>query len=101
MELPTFAAVVNAVQSPPFMTECRVVVVREIGNLTTEQGKWLAEWIANPLDGVHLVLVAGGGRIPAALDKACKAGGEVVGSTKERSGEQTAALLASEARDAG
>ena len=72
---PTFAAVVNAVQSPPFMTECRVVVVREIGNLTSEQGKWLAEWIADPLDGVHLVLVAGGGRVPTALDKACKANG--------------------------
>src|ERR1700750_1234469 len=34
-ELPAFAAVVNALQSPPFMTERRVVVLREIGNLTT------------------------------------------------------------------
>jgi DNA polymerase-3 subunit delta len=101
LELPTFAAVVNAVQSPPFMTECRVVVVREIGNLTTEQGKWLAEWVANPLDGVHLVLVAGGGRVPSALDKATKASGSVVGSTKEASGEQTATLLASAAKGAG
>lgn len=96
LELPTFAAVVNAVQSPPFMTERRVVVVREIGNLTAEQGKWLAEWIADPLDGVHLVLVAGGGRIPTALDKACKANGTVVGPA----GEQTAAALAIAARDA-
>ena len=80
LELPTFAAVVNAVQSPPFMTECRVVVVREIGNLTSEQGKWLAAWIADPLDGVHLVLVAGGGRVPATLDKACKASATVVGT---------------------
>jgi DNA polymerase-3 subunit delta len=101
LELPTFAAVVNAVQSPPFMTERRVVVIREIGNLTTEQGKWLAEWVANPLEGVHLVLVAGGGRTPAALDKACKANGEVVGNTKEGSAEQTAAVLASAAREAG
>ena len=92
LELPTFAAVVNAVQSPPFMTECRVVVVREIGNLTSEQGKWLAEWIADPLDGVHLVLVAGGGRVPAALDKACKASATVVGDTGSV-GEQTAAVL--------
>jgi DNA polymerase-3 subunit delta len=96
LELPTFAAVVNAVQSPPFMTECRVVVVREIGNLTSEQGKWLAEWIADPLDGVHLVLVAGGGRVPAALDKACKATATVVGPA----GEQTAAALASAAKEA-
>lgn len=100
LELPTFAAVVNAVQSPPFMTECRVVVVREIGNLTAEQAKWVAEWIANPLDGVHLVLVMGGGRVSPTLTKACKASGTVVGDTKEASGEQTAAVLASAARDA-
>jgi DNA polymerase-3 subunit delta len=100
LELPTFAAVVNAVQSPPFMTDCRVVVVREIGNLTSDQGKWLAEWMADPLDGVHLVLVAGGGRVPVALTKACKASATVVGDTKEASGEQTAAVLASAAREA-
>jgi DNA polymerase-3 subunit delta len=90
LELPTFAAIVNAVQSPPFMTECRVVVVREIGNLTSDQGKWLAEWMADPLDGVHLVLVAGGGRVPAALDKAAKARAQLAGPA----GEQTSAALA-------
>ena len=96
LELPTFAAVVNALQSPPFMTECRVVVVREIGNLTSEQGKWLADWIGDPLDGVHLVLVTGGTRIPAALAKAAKAEANVVGSA----GEQTAAVLAQMAKAA-
>jgi DNA polymerase-3 subunit delta len=94
LELPTFAAIVNAVQSPPFMTECRVVVVREIGNLTGDQGKWLAEWMADPLDGVHLVLVAGGGRVPAALDKAIKAIADVVGPP----GEQTSAALTNAAK---
>ena len=97
LELPTFAAVVNAVQSPPFMTECRVVVIRDVGNLTGEQGKWLAEWIADPLEGVHLVLVSGGTRIPAALAKAVKAHGSTVGPESE----DTAALLASEAKQAG
>ena len=96
LELPTFAAVVNAIQSPPFMTDCRVVVVREIGNLTGEQGKWLAEWIADPLEGVHLVLVTGGGRVPMALDKACKASATVAGPA----GEQTATALASAAKEA-
>jgi DNA polymerase-3 subunit delta len=96
LELPTFAAVVNALQSPPFMTECRVVVVREIGGLTAEQGRWLAEWMADPLEGVNLVLVTGGGRVPPALDKACKAIGIVAGPA----GEQTAAALATAARDA-
>src|SRR5205085_12084015 len=79
LELPAFTAIVNALQSPPFMTECRVVVVREIGNLTSEQAKWLAEWIGDPLPGVHLVLVAGGGRLSTTLDKAIKAVADVVG----------------------
>ena len=96
LELPTFAAIVNAVQSPPFMTDRRVVVVREIGNLTSEQGKWLAEWMADPLDGVHLVLVTGGGRVPAALDKAAKALGQVSGPA----GEQTSAALTNAAKAA-
>jgi len=91
LELPAFTAIVNALQSPPFMTECRVVVVREIGNLTGDQAKWLAEWMADPLPGVHLVLVLGGGRVPAALDKAVKAVADVVAPESE----QTAAALAS------
>ena len=96
LELPAFAAIVNALQSPPFMTECRVVVVREIGNLTGEQARWVAEWIAEPLPGVHLVLVAGGGRVSTALDKACKAAADVVGPA----GEETAAALAAAAKQA-
>ncbi len=78
-ELPAFAAITTALQSPPFMTSARVVVVREVGNLTSEQAQWLAAWINDPLAGVHLVLVAGGGRTPAALDKAIKAHADVVG----------------------
>src|SRR4029077_10948600 len=96
LELPAFTAIVNALQSPPFMTECRVVVVREIGNSTGWQGRWRSEWMTAPLDGVHLVLVAGGGRVPSALDKAAKAGANVVGPA----GEQTAAALANAAREA-
>jgi DNA polymerase III subunit delta len=96
LELPAFTAIVNALQSPPFMTECRVVVVREIGNLTSEQGKWLAEWMADPLPGVHLVLVHGGGRVPAALDKAAKAHGDVVAPVADK----TAAVLAAAAKAA-
>jgi len=34
-ELPAFAALTTALQSPPFMTAARVVVVRDIGNATT------------------------------------------------------------------
>jgi DNA polymerase-3 subunit delta len=95
-ELPAFAALVTALQSPPFMTAARVVVVRDIGNATTEQAQWLAAWIADPLDGVHLVLVAGGGRVSSVLDKAIKANAQVVGPAAE----QTTDLLQRELRDA-
>jgi DNA polymerase-3 subunit delta len=95
-ELPAFAALTTALQSPPFMTAARVVVVRDIGNATAEQAQWLAGWIADPLDGVHLVLVAGGGRVPAALDKAVKAHADVIGLASE----STADVLQQELRDA-
>ena len=96
VEVPAFTAVTNALSSPPFMTACRVVALREIGNLSADQSKWLAGWIADPLDGVHLVLVAGGGRTPAALDKAVKAHGEVTGPESE----SVADVLAHELADA-
>ena len=95
-ELPAFAAIATALQSPPFMTAARVVVVREVGNLTSEQAHWLAAWINDPLDGVHLVLAGGGGRTPAALDKAIKAHAEVVGPAAE----DTTDLLQRELKDA-
>jgi DNA polymerase-3 subunit delta len=97
LELPVFAAVVTGLQSPPFMTEYRVVVVREVGNLTTDQAHWLAAWIAEPADTARLVLVAGGGRTPPSLDKAVKAHGDVVGPDTET----TAGVLKQELKDSG
>jgi DNA polymerase III subunit delta len=95
-ELPAFAALTTALQSPPFMTAARVVVVRETANATTEQAQWLAAWIADPLDGVHLVLVPGGGRIPSALEKAIKAHAQIVGGATD----PTADVLQRRLRDA-
>jgi DNA polymerase-3 subunit delta len=96
VELPAFTAITNALSSPPFMTPARVVVVRDIGGLVADQSKWIAAWIENPLPDVHLVLVAGGGRTPVALDKAAKAHGEVVGPASEQTGD----VLQSELKDA-
>jgi DNA polymerase-3 subunit delta len=98
VDLPVFTAVTTAVQSPPFMTPVRVVVVREIGNLTAEQAQWLAVYVADPLPTTRLVLVAGGGRVPAALEKALKAA--KVGAVAPRA-EGVADVLAAELRDAG
>lgn len=97
LELPLFAAIANALRCPPFASAYRVVVVRDVGNLVAEQAAWLAGWIADPDDTARLVLVAGGGRTPAALEKACKAHGTVVTPQTE----STAGVLAAELRSAG
>ncbi len=97
LELPVFAAITNALQSPPFMTAYRVVVVRDIGNLTTDQAKWIAAWIETGSDETRLVLVTGGGRTPPSLEKAIKAHGDVVAPATE----QTAGVLKAALHDAG
>jgi DNA polymerase III subunit delta len=91
-----FSMITNALQSPPFMTSSRVVVVREIANLTKEQTQWLVSYIAAPLDTSRLVLVAGGGKTPAALDKALKAANARVVSP---AAEKIDDVIGAEARD--
>ncbi|HEY3832503.1 MAG TPA: hypothetical protein VGO03_09440 [Acidimicrobiia bacterium] len=82
---PVFRQILTALESPPFMTARRVVVVRDIGALSADQAALLADYVADPLDGVFLVLVYGGGRVVAALDKALKAAGAPVhGPTSEK-----------------
>jgi DNA polymerase III subunit delta len=98
LELPVFSAIATALQSPPFMTNCRVVVVRDIGNLSKDQAQWFVDYLAEPLDTSRLVLVTGGGKTPAALEKAIKAAKvDMVGPASE----DTGTVLQTEARDAG
>ena len=63
---------VNAASTLPFMTAKRVVVVRDVGNLTKEDAAPLTEYLTNPVDTTELVLVAGGGTIAKGLDDAFK-----------------------------
>ena len=65
-------AVVQAAQSPPFMTAVRVVVLRDIGNLLASDVGPLTQYLADPLESTELVVVAGGGKVPDALAKALK-----------------------------
>jgi len=73
VEQPVFRRVVTALQSPPFMTSRRIVVVRNVADATAEQAALLAEYVSGPADGTFLVMVQHGGRMPGALDKAIKA----------------------------
>jgi DNA polymerase III subunit delta len=92
------AAALNAAQSPPFMTERRVVVLRDTGNLGKQDADPLVGYLADPMDTTTLVLVAGGGRPPKNLTDALRAAKAVeVGPPHER----TADVLAQHLRDAG
>jgi len=75
------AAVVDALTTPPFLTDRRIVVVRDAGRLVAADAARLAACLAEPPPGVTLVLVAGGGTIPAALVKAVEHAGVVLDTT--------------------
>ncbi|MGA2519387.1 MAG: DNA polymerase III subunit delta [Acidimicrobiales bacterium] len=62
--------VVDALTTPPFLTDRRIVVVRDAGRLTAADASRLAACLEDPIPGVTLVLVSGGGTVPAALVKA-------------------------------
>lgn len=95
---PVVAAALSAASTPPFGTAKRVVVLREAGAMGAADGEAIARWLADPLETTVLVLVAGGGRIPAALTRAFKAaGGKEVHTASEKTGDALGAAL----RDAG
>jgi DNA polymerase-3 subunit delta len=71
-------AVIDACTTPPFLVERRVVVVRDIGQLTPSDAKRLVEYLKDPLATTALVLVAGGGGLAQTLSKAVGASGQVV-----------------------
>jgi DNA polymerase III subunit delta len=75
---PDVGLVVDALTTPPFITDRRVVVVRDAGRLLSADAARLVACLEDPVPGVILVLVAGGGTIPAALVKAVDRLGTVV-----------------------
>lgn len=85
-------SVVDAAQTPPFLTESRVVVARGVGRFGVDDLASLIAYLGDPLPSTELVLVGGGGRIAKALtDGVKKAGGLVVDTVppmraRERSG---------------
>jgi DNA polymerase-3 subunit delta len=75
------AALVDAAQTPPFLTEHRVVVGRGIGRFTADDLKPLAAYLADPLPTTDLVLTVSGERLPKAFLDAVKAAGGIVVDT--------------------
>jgi DNA polymerase-3 subunit delta len=85
-------AVVDACLTPPFLVDRRIVVVREAGRLLTADAPRLVEVVQDPLPTTVLVLVGGGGTIPAPLVKAVNAAGQVMDVTTGKAGERKAWL---------
>ncbi|MBI4935746.1 MAG: DNA polymerase III subunit delta [Actinobacteria bacterium] len=66
-------AVVDSAQTPPFLTDRRVVVARGVARFNTEEVAPLVAYLGDPLPSTELVLVRGSGRMPKSLTDALKA----------------------------
>jgi DNA polymerase III subunit delta len=97
------ARLVDAMTTPPFLVDRRIVVVRDAGRLTAADATRLADLLAAPVEGVTVVFAAGGGTIPPTLQRAIAASGEVLdasvgASLKDRRGFVAARAKASSVR---
>lgn len=75
------AAVADSCATPPFLTDRRVVVVREAGRFLTEEIAPLLSYLEDPLPTTVLVVGAGQGTLAPKLVAAVKSKGHVI-STK-------------------
>jgi DNA polymerase III subunit delta len=77
----TVGDVVDACQTPPFLSGLRVIVVREVDRWSTEDVEPLVAYLADPLASTALVLVGGGGKRSQRLVNAVKRMGDVIDAT--------------------
>ncbi len=90
-------AALTAAQSPPFMTACRIVVLRDYEHLTADDASPLIAYLGNPLETTEFVFVAGaGGRVAKALADALKTARKVGPES-----EKTLDVLEAARREAG
>jgi DNA polymerase-3 subunit delta len=91
---PIVATALGSASTPPFGTERRVIVIREVGAMGATDADAVARYLADPCPTTALVLVGGGGRIPLALTKAVKAAGGVeVKTTPAKTGDALSGAL--------
>ena len=73
--------VVDAAQTPSFLTDKRVVVARDVGRFAADELTPLLGYLSNPLDTCDLVLVVNGAAVPKKLGDAVKAVGTVTNTS--------------------
>jgi DNA polymerase-3 subunit delta len=76
----TVASVVAAAQQPPFLTERRVVLARNLQRFGADELKGLAVYLADPNPTTDLVLTTSG-KLPKGVLDAVKAAGGIVSDT--------------------
>lgn len=96
-----FAAVVDAAQTPPFLSDRRVVIARAIGRFTADDVVPMVQYLSDPLPSTDLVLVGGGGRVPKALSDALKAAKATTHDTSPPRGKDRSGWFADQARASG
>lgn len=70
--------VLDACQTPAFLTDRRVVIVRGAGRFKAAEVEPLIAYLSAPMPSTVLVLLAGGGATPTRLTKAIKEHGHVL-----------------------
>jgi DNA polymerase-3 subunit delta len=73
--------VVDAAQTPSFLTDKRVVVARGLERFRADELTPLLGYLGNPLDTCDLVLVLNGGAVPKKLADAVKAVGTITNTS--------------------
>lgn len=90
---PDTAGPVDAARTPPFLTERRVVVVRDVSGYPAAGLRPVLDYLDDPSPTATLVLVAGDRSVPAPLAKAVKAVGHVIDASAPRNAKARAPWL--------
>lgn len=99
-EIVDIGPVLDALSTPPFLADRRLVVLRGAEGLSAAQAGLIVERLKDPLDGNILVLVANG-KVPLALTKAVRANGTVLDASPGANTRQRADWFAERVRHAG
>ncbi|MBU6316211.1 MAG: DNA polymerase III subunit delta, partial [Acidobacteria bacterium] len=94
-------AVLDAAQTPPFLSERRIVVVRGVGRFDSDEVVPLVAYLQDPMPSTDLVLVGGGGRIPKVLTDTVKKTGTVRDATPPSRGQDRMAWFENQVRESG
>jgi DNA polymerase-3 subunit delta len=93
--------VVDAAQTPSFLTDKRVVVARGVDRFDADELAPLFGYLANPLDSSDLVIVVNGGAVPKKLGDAVKAIGTVTNTSPPARAKDRQDWMADRIKEAG